>query len=182
MNHSNSSVKKGEIVKNLWIGSMYALGELPKKGSEPTSLWNIITLMSNEKLLVMAGAFLGDAPDVTMHQQIIWRIADKIDAVFLCDELIQVLDSIDQSINSNQPCLVHCVQGRSRSVSVCAAFLLSRKHVTTLEQALDLIRKARPYAKPNIGFLAALKAIEREHGDVTNAIERWKTKNVDDDK
>jgi hypothetical protein len=42
-----------------------------------------------------------------------------------------------------------------------------------LEDALDGIRKIRPQAEPNIGFLAALKAIEQEHGDVKNAIQRW---------
>jgi protein-tyrosine phosphatase len=143
--------------------------------------WNIITLLSNEKLLVMASAFLdadADAPVATttkpMHRRMIWRLADKIDTEFLCDELIQVLDNIDQSISIyHQPCLVHCAQGQSRSVAVCAAYLLSRNHVTTLEDALDGIRKIRPQAEPNIGFLAALKAIEQEHGDVKNAIQRW---------
>lgn len=51
--------------------------------------------------------------------------------------------------------LVHCFQGKSRSVAVAAAFLMRRDGLS-LEQAVALIRTTRPAACPNVGFAAQL--------------------------
>lgn len=58
--------------------------------------------------------------------------------------------------------LVHCNAGVSRSVSVCVALLLRRGQCATVDDALQLVRSSgRPAAKPNAGFMKALKAFER---------------------
>ncbi|KAH8602211.1 protein-tyrosine phosphatase-like protein [Bisporella sp. PMI_857] len=52
--------------------------------------------------------------------------------------------------------LVHCAVGKSRSVTVCIAFLL-RKYNCTVESALKLIQKVREIAEPNEGFMKQLE-------------------------
>jgi hypothetical protein len=68
-------------------------------------------------------------------------------------------------------CLVHCAKGISRSAAVCAAWCMTRKHLN-LEEALAVIRRVRPEAQPNLGFLAELRAIQQSRGDIDMAMER----------
>ena len=155
---------KALIASNILVGGILSLKELPKG-----SAWTVITLLSNERLVLMIQMSLAGSP----HHHVVWNIADKSGSIFLCDNLLRVLKEIDNAFLSNQPCLIHCAQGQSRSVAVCAAWLISRKHRGNLEDALATIRIARPHAHPNLGFVAALKAIERSGGNVEKAIESW---------
>ncbi|KNC52069.1 dual specificity protein phosphatase 9 [Thecamonas trahens ATCC 50062] len=52
--------------------------------------------------------------------------------------------------------LVHCQHGQSRSVTLLAAFLMT-KHGMEVEAALAAITRARPVAEPNEGFVLQLK-------------------------
>jgi hypothetical protein len=54
---------------------------------------------------------------------------------------------------------VHCFQGKSRSVAVCAMYLM-RSEGLSAEDALARVRAVRHVAAPNSGFVAALKALE----------------------
>lgn len=56
--------------------------------------------------------------------------------------------------------LVHCVMGKSRSVSTCLAWLIYY-HRMTLKEAFDLIATRRPVA-PNDGFMRQLMQFEAE--------------------
>lgn len=56
--------------------------------------------------------------------------------------------------------LVHCNAGISRSSAIIAAFLIKEKKMT-LEAAIELIKKARPAAKPNAGFMKQLQTYEQ---------------------
>ena len=56
--------------------------------------------------------------------------------------------------------LVHCNAGISRSVSIVVAYLMSRRE-KSLAEALDIVRTARPRAKPNEGFLKQLELFEK---------------------
>eukprot|EP00755_Sulcionema_specki_P036056 Sspe_Gene.106195::Locus_83443_Transcript_1_1_Confidence_1.000_Length_802::g.106195::m.106195 len=56
--------------------------------------------------------------------------------------------------------VVHCHQGKSRSVTVVASYLMKTQGIT-LEAAMDLIRKQRPQADPNAGFIAQLYRYQR---------------------
>jgi predicted protein tyrosine phosphatase len=73
---------------------------------------------------------------------------------------------------SHGHCLVHCAKGCSRSAAVCAAWLLTRRKATTVDQALTMLRAVRPTAHPNLGFVAGLRALEQCHGDLNAAIQR----------
>jgi len=159
-NHTTTS--KAEIVHNLWIGPIFALRELPKGPS-----WTVISLLSNEKLLYMARSFLNGTP----HHHIVWNISDNSNSTLLSDNLIRALKEIDKAIIvESRPCLVHCAHGQSRSAAVIAAWLLSSRTCTTLQHAMDCIRMARPQVQPNLGFVAALKKLERHQGNVPSAM------------
>jgi protein-tyrosine phosphatase len=153
-------MKAAQVADNIWIGNILALRDLP-------SDFTVITLLAQEKTLRLAKSIL-----TANHKQIVWRLVDKPSATFLCPDLIQILSIMDES----RPVLVHCAQGVSRSAAVCAAWLISRHHCSTLQQAMTIIRQARPQAQPNLGFLAALKAIERHQGNVETAMEEWNGK------
>jgi protein-tyrosine phosphatase len=51
--------------------------------------------------------------------------------------------------------LIHCYQGKSRSVAVCCAYLM-RFYEYSLDEALQLVRSVRPTACPNHGFMQQL--------------------------
>ena len=55
--------------------------------------------------------------------------------------------------------LVQCYVGRSRSVTAVIAFLIDHRGMNT-DDALALIRKTRPEAKPNEGFMGQLQMYE----------------------
>eukprot|EP00965_Chrysotila_dentata_P262103 6214470-Pleurochrysis_carterae.AAC.1 len=55
--------------------------------------------------------------------------------------------------------LIHCMMGRSRSVTLAAAFLM-RQTGASYTQAIQAIRSVRPSARLNAGFLRKLLAYE----------------------
>ena len=150
------------IKDNIWIGGILALRDLPSR-------FTVISLLSEAKLVHLSKTLLQDC-----HTQIIWNLADKPSSTFLCSKLIEILFVMD---NTSGPILVHCAQGVSRSAAVCAAWLLSH-HCCTLQDSLTLIRQASPTASPNLGFIAALKAIERNKGNVGAAVHQWNSKQL----
>lgn len=50
---------------------------------------------------------------------------------------------------------VHCVQGVSRSATVCLAYLIYKQKIT-FNQGLTYIKERRPVANPNMTFIAQL--------------------------
>ena len=70
---------------------------------------------------------------------------------------------IDECLSPDAPtsgaCLVHCLVGASRSVSVCIAYLVARQHMC-LYDAFVRLRSRRSCAMPNKGFRQQLIAFE----------------------
>lgn len=62
--------------------------------------------------------------------------------------------------------LVHCNAGISRSTTIIVAFLMKEKKMG-LNEALELVRVARPIAKPNPGFMKQLRTYEKDLIDGT---------------
>lgn len=56
--------------------------------------------------------------------------------------------------------LIHCYQGKSRSVAVCCAYLM-RFYEYSLDEALQLVRSVRPAASPNRGFMQQLMGLSQ---------------------
>jgi len=54
---------------------------------------------------------------------------------------------------------VHCHEGKSRSVALCLAYLVT-KEKRPLAEALAFVKSKRPQARPNAGFMRQLLALE----------------------
>ena len=67
---------------------------------------------------------------------------------------------IGNAIESGGKVYIHCSAGVGRAPSMAAAFLISEGYST--EEALELIRQARPFIKPTAVQISALKLFERE--------------------
>jgi protein-tyrosine phosphatase len=94
-------------------------------------------------------------------------------AANILEVLPRCLDFIDEALRVEGSCvLVHCASGVSRSVSVCCAFLMLRKHAAGLTEALERVRGGRSQANPNYGFKAQLDVLEKASGDIAEAIKR----------
>lgn len=68
---------------------------------------------------------------------------------------------IQQALQEGGRVFVHCNQGRSRSVSVLAAYLMKYRRMHMVA-ALELIRARRTVACPNPGFVRQLTAYEHQ--------------------
>ncbi|KAH9599843.1 Dual specificity phosphatase [Trypanosoma melophagium] len=75
----------------------------------------------------------------------------------------KAFDFIDKAKKDNKGVLLHCFAGLSRSVTVAAAYLMNRLGMTR-DDALDLIKQARPAAQPNPGFMEMLGDYEIQLG------------------
>uniref|UniRef100_A0A8C7WW70 Dual specificity protein phosphatase 22 n=1 Tax=Oryzias sinensis TaxID=183150 RepID=A0A8C7WW70_9TELE len=66
---------------------------------------------------------------------------------------------IHESRLKGEGCLVHCVAGVSRSVTLVVAYIMTVTDCGWVE-ALAAVRSARPCAGPNLGFLRQLEEFE----------------------
>jgi len=57
--------------------------------------------------------------------------------------------------------LVHCNAGISRSSTIVTAYIM-KENGESLDSALELVKRARPIAKPNPGFMKQLRIFEKE--------------------
>jgi len=72
---------------------------------------------------------------------------------------------IDEALKHKKgKCFVHCQEGKSRSVTIVAGYLMSR-HKFSLDNALATITSKRRLAQPNKGFLAELRKYEQKLQD-----------------
>lgn len=55
-------------------------------------------------------------------------------------------------------CLVHCMEGKSRSATFVLAYLIVECHMP-LAKALETLKRARKIIKPNVGFMASLQEL-----------------------
>lgn len=64
---------------------------------------------------------------------------------------------ISNQLKFGNTILIHCQQGRSRSVTIVAAYFLINYVGFTVEQVLDHLKMVRPQCNPNHGFVSQLQ-------------------------
>ena len=178
----------GEIEPGLWVGGLGAVKEIRHRSDRP---WTVISAIKAEKLSLFLSKIIQeiqstDSADengsgvTTKIKHIEWDIADMSQSELLCPRLEEILLAMDECLlvsnnndnqNNHSYCLVHCASGISRSVSICAAWLISRRGMS-MSQALQQIRAVRPDAAPNLGFLASLRSLEKCKGNIATAMEQ----------
>ena len=57
-------------------------------------------------------------------------------------------------------CLVHCAQGKSRSVAIAISFIALSENIS-IDNALQNVQRYRKMADPNPGFIDQLHSFER---------------------
>ncbi|XP_075878329.1 dual specificity phosphatase 28 isoform X1 [Nelusetta ayraudi] len=70
-------------------------------------------------------------------------------------------DAIHQEAARGGCTVVYCKNGRSRSASVCIAYLMKHRKLT-LADAIEMVKTARHVIEPNPGFLSQLQRYEQE--------------------
>jgi protein-tyrosine phosphatase len=91
-------------------------------------------------------------------------IEDNADVsiVRLLDEAMSFIRS---ALEDEGNVLVHCYQGKSRSATICMAFMIS-EYGYSVQSALEIVRRVRPKAQPNPYFISVLQQFEmkcRQH-------------------
>jgi predicted protein tyrosine phosphatase len=161
------NIHMGQVVPGVWVGSLAALSHLDTRKRK----WSVISILSSNQMIKMTSDMLSKST-APVQEHIVWILRDDVQAELLSELHLRRIFAILDQTNSQDACLIHCSKGSSRSVSACAAWLLYSRKFTTLESALTRIRRVRPNASPNLGFLASLRALEQCHGNLTNARER----------
>jgi len=82
------------------------------------------------------------------------RDADKLLAL-----LFVAICFIRKALAEQRNVLVHCFAGKSRSVTIIMAYLMTREiePVQEVREALRLVAQVRPKAAPNLAFTIMLK-------------------------
>jgi len=77
------------------------------------------------------------------------------------DQLLEAIEFVESSLRDGRNVVVHCMQGKSRSVTVILAYLTALRHCASIHAALEFTKDKRPMAEPNEGFLAQLREFEK---------------------
>ncbi|XP_031486053.1 dual specificity protein phosphatase PHS1 isoform X2 [Nymphaea colorata] len=142
------------ITGNLFIGG--ALAARSVHTLQYLGITHILCLCSNE---------VGQA-DSQFHELFEYNnfsICDTDDAEI--NSLFEVCsDFIEHAEQSGGKVLVHCFEGKSRSVTVVLAYLMLRKHLTLL-QAWNELKRVHHRSQPNDGFKRILLELDKKlHG------------------
>ncbi|KAF3773666.1 Dual specificity protein phosphatase [Nymphaea thermarum] len=149
-----STERPSLITGNLFIGG--ALAARSVHTLQYLGITHILCLCSNE---------VGQA-DSQFHELFEYNnfsICDTDDAEI--NNLFEVCsDFIEHAEQSGGKVLVHCFEGKSRSVTVVLAYLMLRKRLTLL-QAWNELKRVHQRAQPNDGFKKILLELDKKlHG------------------
>ena len=143
--HAQNDPLPAQLMDHLFLGSIGAA--MNKVGLKDLGITHVLTVADK-----MAPMF----PAEFTYMKI--DLLDSIDANLL-EILPGALDFIESVKESGGKVLVHCFAGKSRSSSVCLAYLMKTQHISLLD-ALRFVREKRPVVMPNTGFLNQLKQFE----------------------
>lgn len=130
------------------IGSAYNKDKLKaQKITHILCLSQVIRLMFTDDFIYQRTVMI-DKPD--------FNVSSVLDECFV---FIEQVRKIHEENEGQAKLLVHCMQGKSRCISVCCAYLI-KYHKYTYKDALSAIKEVRPIADPNSGFRAKLKEME----------------------
>lgn len=170
----NTRGQPAEILPRMWVGSLASLKYL---STHERKSWTVISILGSDKLVSLCDVLMQEIKTSRQcRRHVVWKLADKSDSIFFSDEMIELLYLMDETLRSeeapgNEDILVHCAMGASRSVTLCAAWIMSRRR-QSLQDTMEMIRKVRPQAFPNMGFIASLRALETCDFDVKKARRR----------
>ncbi|KAF7834046.1 dual specificity protein phosphatase PHS1-like isoform X1 [Senna tora] len=152
-----NSEKPSLVTNNLFIGgalaakSLYTLQQL--------GITHILCLCTNE-----IGQSDSQFPDLFIYKN--FSVCDDEDSNIssIFEEACDLISHVEEK---GQRILVHCFEGRSRSVTLVLAYLMLRKKLTLLE-AWNALKRVHRRAQPNDGFAKILVELDQKlHGKVS---------------
>ena len=87
-----------------------------------------------------------------------FAIDDGTDASII-EYLNPIAEIINYHLHNNKKIYVHCVHGRSRSVSIIIYYLM-KYHKKSFDEAFSEVRALRPVMSPNTNFIRELKEMD----------------------
>ncbi|KAI0792541.1 protein-tyrosine phosphatase-like protein [Abortiporus biennis] len=130
-----------EIIPNLWIGDINSA--LQADSLKEKNIHSIVSVIRGTLSI----------HETFMKHQI--DLDDSQDADVL-SHLVSAISFMQKELDKGRGVLVHCQAGISRSATIVAAYLMYSQGMN-LQEALDLIRQARPVADPNENFMSQLE-------------------------
>src|SRR5665647_2342269 len=135
------------IIENLWLGAISSSCNREKLHEH-----NIETIVS---------AILGATAPYPFdfdYERASLVDTDTEDIISTFNRLVPIIHA---KLMQHKGVLVHCKFGRSRSVSIVAAYLIFYKNMTN-DEALDFIRSKRAQIDPKPGYIRQLRQFEKE--------------------
>ncbi|KAJ3998375.1 hypothetical protein F5050DRAFT_1567358 [Lentinula boryana] len=134
-----------EVIPGLWIGGLPSA--MDTENLKANKIYSVLSAMrgkiSIHETFVKHQIFLDDSEeeDILIH-------------------LLPAIAFIQSELDKGRGVLVHCQAGVSRSATIVAAYLMHNRQMS-VEEALDLVRKARPEIDPNPAFIAQLEIFHK---------------------
>lgn len=139
------------VAPGLYLGNIQALAALVSCEPEEQSSWCVVSVLDDRDRYGL------QVPrHVHGHHHITIRDAPGDD---LSRHFAHAHEFIRKSLEQDKTVLVHCMAGISRSASIVAAHLMLERKIRR-DEALAIVKRARPIAGPNHGFRKQLKELE----------------------
>ncbi|CAI0559767.1 unnamed protein product [Linum tenue] len=145
-NGTEPSQELCQIEEGLFLGSITEA--TMKDALKQANVTHILTIAS----------FLPSFPEDFQYKVV--NISDSLNTN-IAQHFDECFDFIDESKRIGGGVLVHCFMGVSRSVTIVAAYLIKKRHMS-LSQALRHVQSRRPQASPNPGFISQLRYFEQK--------------------
>ncbi|KAE8353917.1 protein-tyrosine phosphatase-like protein [Aspergillus coremiiformis] len=131
--------------QNIYVGSILSLNDKAALEKENiTHILSVLRLQPQEET-----KFAG-----FQHHSI------EVDDIYnenLLEHFPSAIKFIQSGLDAGGGVLVHCTMGKSRSATICIAYLLHQQPIAlTPQSALSVIRESRPRCEPNDGFMKQL--------------------------
>ena len=134
-----------KIIDNIYLGSAYH-----------ASNWELLESLEITHVINVAIEVPNYFEDDLYYLQTD-KIKDNGEEIFKKEELDKLIEKIEEILkNQKNKIFVHCLVGRSRSVTILIAYLLKYKKIT-LDESIELLKNKREYINPSIKLINFLK-------------------------
>jgi protein-tyrosine phosphatase len=156
LKHAKTDGQPAEIFNHLYLGSVGAA--MNKNNLKRLGITHILCVADNIK---------PQFPDLFTYKSIEILDTASTDIIAVLPECFEF---IQQAYVSGGKVLLHCFAGKSRSASVCIAYVMQSERLCLLD-AFRYVRERRNLALPNTGFMKQLKQFEKSEGLTSSNIE-----------
>lgn len=139
-----------EVMPRLWVGGWAALSDECR-------------VLQQKKVTHVVSVISADQRKLPhfIRGHLYVRVDDTEEAAdTLASHFEEITSFVERARASGGVVFVHCGAGISRAPTSACAYLIWKLRIPAAK-AITLVRSARPCARPNVGFVAALKAWER---------------------